>query len=251
MSIHGRKDEDWTVTDPAAHDRAVRTMFSRISGVYDFMNHFLSFNRDKAWRRDVVRRLDDGTAVLLDLCAGTGDLGLEALRAGKAETVIASDFCPEMLRAGSGKGLARPGGVPAVGADAQRLPFGSRSADAAVVGFGVRNLADLRRGVEEARRVLRPGGMYMVLDFYRPEPGARGQARGVPGFVRWYLDTIVPLLGRIFGGSGSAYTYLAASMGRFVTPNQYADLLRASGFTDVFIARQTFGIAHVVGGRAP
>jgi ubiquinone/menaquinone biosynthesis methyltransferase len=249
LSIHQRNENDWVVADPQAHDRQVRGMFSRISGVYDFMNHLLSFNRDKAWRREVVRRLDADTGTLLDLCAGTGDLGLEALDAGKAQTVIAADFCTDMLLAGAEKGIATL--VPAATADAQQLPFADNAADASVVGFGVRNLADVRQGVEEIKRVLKPGSLYMVLDFYRSDAGAEGEARGVPGPVRWYLNTVVPLFGRIFGGSHSAYSYLAVSMGRFLTPGEYARMLEDAGFRDVFIKRLTFGIAHIVGGRAP
>ncbi len=120
--IHERDRGDWTVADPGAHDRTVRGMFGRIARVYDFMNHFLSLNRDKAWRRELVARLDRDTWELLDLCAGTGDLGLEALRSGRCREVIALDFTHAMLRAGAKKGLARPGGVPAVTADARCCP---------------------------------------------------------------------------------------------------------------------------------
>ena len=248
MSVHERSTGDWTVADPAAHDRRVRGMFARIAGVYDFMNHFLSFNRDKAWRREVVRRLDADTDLLLDLFAGTGDLGRAALDGGRARRVVAADFCTEMLRAGGGKGLG--GELPAVTADAQRLPLRDGCVDALSAGFGVRNLGDLKRGVAEARRVLRPDGRLLVLDFFRADPGAEGEARGVPPLVRWYLDTIVPLLGRAFGDRHAAYTYLPASMGRFVTPREFAGLLDDAGFDEIFIARQTLGIAHIIGGRA-
>ncbi len=248
-SMHERDRSAWTVADPGAHDRTVRGMFSRIAGVYDFMNHFLSLNRDKAWRRRLVANLDRDTWELLDLCAGTGDLGLEALRAGRCREVVAADFTHAMLAAGASKGLARPGGVPAVTADAQDLPLRDACVDAVVVGFGVRNIADLKRGLTEARRVLRPGGQLYVVEFFRDDPHADGEARGPRGPVRWMLNTALPFLGRAVGRDGSAYGYLAVSMQRFLTPTEYAALLGELGFTDVTIERMTFGIAHVVGGR--
>lgn len=248
-SMHERDRADWTVADPASHDRTVRGMFDRIAGVYDFMNHFLSFNRDKAWRRALAAKLDRDTWELLDLCAGTGDLGLEALKTGACREVIAADFTHAMLVAGARKGLGRDGGVPAVTADAQALPLRNACVDAVVVGFGIRNIADLQRGVSEARRVLRNGGQFYALEFFRDDHEAQGEAHGPAGPVRWFLNTALPLFGRLVGRDGSAYGYLAVSMQRFLTPSEYAELLRASGFEDVTIERMTFGIAHVVGGR--
>jgi len=247
--MHERDRGSWTVADPAAHDRTVRGMFGRIARVYDFMNHLLSFNRDKAWRRALVARLDHDSWELLDLCAGTGDLGLEALKAGRCREVFASDFTHEMLVAGAGKGLARSGGVLAITSDAQNLPLRDRTVDAVVAGFGVRNIADLSRAVAEVRRVLRPGGQFYVVDFFRDDPTAAGEAIGPRGPVRWVLNRMLPTVGRLAGNDESAYGYLAVSMQRFLTPTEYADLLREHGFGDVTIDRLTYGIAHVIGGR--
>ena len=244
--IHGRHD-DGVVGDPVAHDRAVRDMFSRISRVYDPMNHVLSFDRDRAWRRRLVAHLDADTRVLLDLCAGTGDLALEALRAGRCRRAVAADFCPDMMVAGRAKGLIDR--VPALGADAARLPLRDGCVDAVAVGFGVRNWADLRRGLDECARVLRPGGRLLVLDFFRDDPAAAGDSRGKPAPLRWWLDRAVPAAGRLLGRDRAAYTYLTESMERFVTPDGLVALLGAAGFTDAFVERLTFGIAHLVGGR--
>ncbi len=247
QDIHGRKAGTWAVNDEQAHGREVRSMFARISGVYDFMNHFLSLNRDKAWRKNVAARLDSDVWEILDLCAGTGDLALTCRGAGKGRAWIAADFCPEMLEGTRGKEGA--GALFLSAADAMQLPFGDRCVDAVTVGFGVRNFADVRRGLAEIARVLRPGGQFMVLEFYRDDRAASGEARGVPGLIRFGLNTVIPLIGKIVGRDSAAYSYLPSSMGEFLTPSEFADLLREFGFAEVIIERQTFGIAHIVGGR--
>ena len=247
--IHARDRASWQVAEPEAHGRQVRSMFARISGVYDFMNHFLSFNRDKAWRRDVIAALDTDAWEVLDLCAGTGDLALEAVRRERGRVWIAADFCPEMLQGSRGKRGA--GRLELAAADAMALPFRDRCVDAVTVGFGVRNFADVRRGLGEIRRVLRPGGQLLVLEFFRDDPAGTGPRRGVAAPVRLGLNTVVPLVGRLVGRDGSAYRYLPGSMGEFLTPTEFGDLLGELGFRDVQVKRQTFGIAHLVTGRWP
>jgi len=246
-TVHGREQGSWAVKDQAAHGAKVRAMFARISGVYDFMNHFLSLNQDRKWRRNVVGRLDADTWELLDLCAGTGDLALEAVKQGKGKTVIAADFCPEMLRGARGKRGADRLCLSA--ADGLNLPFRRNSVDAVTVGFGVRNFADVRRGLAEITRVLRPGGQLMVLEFYRDDPTATDELRGTRGLIRFGLNTVVPALGKLVGRDGDAYSYLPDSMGEFLTPAEFRDLLIESGYRQTFVERQTFGIAHIVGGR--
>jgi len=235
------------VRDPQAHARQVQGMFARISGVYDRMNHLLSFNLDRRWRRRVARRLDPDTDLLLDLCAGTGDLGLACLAAGRAQRVLAVDFVPEMLAGIAGKPGA--GAVGPVAGDGLGLPVRDRGVDAVVAGFGVRNLADPVAGIREMRRVLRPGGQVLVLEFFRADPGARGDHRGPAAPVRWGLNTAIPAVGRLVARDHDAYSYLPGSMGRFLSTAEYQEALRAEGFVDVFVERMTFGIAHVVGGR--
>jgi demethylmenaquinone methyltransferase/2-methoxy-6-polyprenyl-1,4-benzoquinol methylase len=247
--IHGRDTGTWAVNDQQAHGREVRSMFARISGVYDFMNHFLSLNQDRRWRRHVARRIDPDAWELLDLCAGTGDLALACRRAGRGRSWIAADFCPEMLLGSRGKKGA--GELQLTAADGMNLPFRDRKVDAVTVGFGVRNFADVRRGVQEMLRVIRPGGQLLVLEFFRDDPAAEDEARGVPGVIRFGLNTVIPALGKLIGRDGAAYRYLPSSMGEFLTPEGFAELLREYGFQDVFIERQTFGIAHIVGGRRP
>ncbi len=245
--LHAREAGTWAVKDGAAHGQEVRSMFARISGVYDFMNHLLSFNRDKAWRKNVAARLDKDTWEVLDLCAGTGDLALTCIAAGKGRIWIAADFCPEMLVGAHGKKNAEQLELSA--ADAMNLPFRSRSVDAVTVGFGVRNFADVRRGLAEIVRVLRPGGQLMVLEFYRDNPAGAGEGRGVPALIRFGLNRVIPLLGKIVGRDSAAYSYLPNSMGEFLTPDEFAALLKEFEFDEVIVERQTFGIAHIVGGR--
>jgi len=247
--IHARDRATWEVRDREAHGREVRSMFARISGVYDFMNHLLSLNRDRAWRRDLVARLDRDAWEVLDLCAGTGDLALEGVRQERGRVWIAADFCPEMLRGSRTKRGAAS--LELAAADALALPFRDRSVDAVTVGFGVRNFADVRRGLDEITRVLRPGGQLLVLEFFRDDPAGRGERRGVAGPVRWLLENVVPLVGRLVGRDGSAYAYLPGSMGEFLTTTEFADLLAERGFREVAVARQTLGIAHVVTARWP
>ncbi len=245
--LHGREAGTWAVRDSDAHGREVRSMFARISGVYDFMNHLLSLNRDKAWRKKVVARLDNDAWEVLDLCSGTGDLALAAIKGGKGRVWIAADFCPEMLIGSRGKQGAEQLQMSA--ADAMNLPFGDNTVDAVTVGFGVRNFADVRRGLQETARVLRPGGQLIVLEFYRDDPAAEGEGRGAPGLIRFGLNTIIPLLGKVVGRDGAAYGYLPNSMGEFLTPDEFGALLVELGYEGVFSERQTFGIAHIVGGR--
>lgn len=244
--LHGR-DRSWSVRDGEAHGRAVRAMFARISGVYDFMNHLLSAGRDRRWRRRLAVRLDGDAWEILDLCAGTGDLALAAMAEGKGRAWIAADFCPQMLAGARGKRGAER--LVLAAADAMALPLRPLSVDAVIVGFGVRNFADVRRGVTEIARVLRPGGQLLVLDFFRSDPRGRGQAKGTAAPLRILLDGFVPLAGRLLGRDGSAYRYLSRSMEAFLTPREFSELLEAHGFGEVFIERQTFGIAHLVGGR--
>lgn len=247
--VHAREQGAWTVRDPDQHGRAVQAMFARIAGVYDFMNHFLSAGRDRAWRRNVAARLDGDAWEILDLCAGTGDLALACRAAGRGRAWLAADFCPSMLRGARGKKGSHE--LQLLAADALALPLRDHTVDAVTVGFGVRNFADVRAGLGEIARVLRPGGQLVVLEFFRDDPGARGALRGVAPPLRVTIAAMVRLLGRVVGRDGGAYAYLPASMDQFLTAREFRDLLAEYGFSDVEVERQTFGIAHIVCGRLP
>jgi demethylmenaquinone methyltransferase / 2-methoxy-6-polyprenyl-1,4-benzoquinol methylase len=222
--------------EKAAH---VRRMFSSIAPRYDLLNHVLSLNIDRRWRRRAIDTLDwervpSGT--FLDNCAGTLDLSVElAGRKGFTGEVVGSDFAFPMLQAGAGKRIGLP--VEAVCADALRLPYADAAFDGATVGFGVRNLADLDAGLREMARVLRPGARLVVLEFTTPN------WQPFRGIYFFYFLRVLPLIGRMISSHGSAYTYLPESVLRFPEPPELADRMGTAGFERVGWKRLTGGIA--------
>ena len=234
-----------TRTSPAAPkqgpERAtqVRRLFSEIAPRYDLLNRVLSAGIDRSWRRRAVdalgwERAPAGT--YLDACAGTFDLSLElAGRTGFEGRIIGSDFAFGMLERGLPKLSGSP--VEPLCADALRLPFPDRTFDGVMVGFGVRNLADLEAGLTELRRVLRPGARLVVLEFtVPPNPVLRA------GYL-FYFKHILPLVGRVLSGHPWAYRYLPESVGEFPGPEALGGLFERVGFRQVGWRLLTFGIA--------
>lgn len=222
-------------------ERQVQTIFSEIAPRYDLLNHVLSMNIDRAWRRKAVDMLGwddrpDGT--FLDACAGTFDLSLElAARPDFQGHVVASDFARPMLVAGQDK-LAGRSVAPVCG-DSLRLPFPDDTFDGATVGFGVRNLSDLDRGFREFHRVLRPGARLVVLEFtVPPNPIVRA------GYMA-YFTRVLPIVGRLVSGHPWAYTYLPASVKEFPGPDELARQLEGAGFAESGYSLVTFGIAAI------
>ena len=197
----------------------VRGMFDRIAPFYDVMNRVMTAGLDRRWRRLAVSEVVWPGDRVLDACCGTGDLAVEAERRGGR--VVGLDFSERMLE----RARKKSGAIEWVRGDALALPFEDGTFDAATVGFGVRNLADLEGGLRELARVLRPGGKLAVLEITRP----RGLLK--PFFQLWF-DVLVPLAGRVLPG-GKAYTYLPASVRRFPGPDDLSTLLERAGFEGV------------------
>lgn len=224
----------------------VQTIFSEIAPRYDLLNHVLSLNIDRAWRRKAVNLLgweDASDGTFLDACAGTYDLSLElARRSGFSGRVVASDFAQPMLSVGLDK--LQGAAVAPVCGDSLGLPFADDSFDGATVGFGVRNLADLSRGLGEFRRVLRPGARLVILEFTVP-PNAVMRS-----LYHFYFHRILPLVGRVVSGHPWAYTYLPESVKEFPGPDALVGLLEEAGFSDAGYDLLTGGIAALHRGVA-
>jgi demethylmenaquinone methyltransferase / 2-methoxy-6-polyprenyl-1,4-benzoquinol methylase len=216
----------------------VRTMFDRIAPVYDVMNRVMTAGLDLRWRRITAEAVVRPGDRVLDACCGTGDLAVACLRAGAGQ-VTGLDFAPRMLERAGRKSDA----VTWIEGDLLAPPFADESFEAATVGFGVRNVADLERALGELARVLVPGGRLGILEITTP----RG---ALAPFYRVWFDRIVPLLGKLLKG-GAAYSYLPASVRRFPGPDELADLLRRAGFEEVAFRTFAGGIVALhTGGKA-
>ncbi len=227
----------------------VRRHFDSIAAKYDFMNTVLSFGMHLLWKRWAVGMLGLGPqGRILDLCGGTGDLSMiAARRTGPGGKVLLCDINLAMMKTGRKK-LARgsvPGRIELVQGNAELLPLRAEQFDAAMVGFGIRNLTEMEKGLAEMFRVLKPGGKLMCLEFSRP----------VTAWFRRLYDLysfhIMPLAGKILAGSREAYTYLPESIRVFPGPEELKAILERIGFVEVLYRRFTNGIAVVHTGRKP
>ena len=222
--------------------RAVRAMFARIARRYDLLNRLLSCGVDRRWRRALVRELGDVRgALLVDSCCGTGDLSLALARAGAR--VLGVDFTPEMLSRARGK--AAGGAARFVAGDALALPLGDASADAATVAFGIRNVSDRARGLREMRRVVRPGGAVVVLEFSLP----RGRVTGA--LYRFYFTRVLPRVGGWISADASAYRYLPDTVLAWPTPRELQAEMERAGLERCGYRLLSGGIACLSYGRVP
>jgi demethylmenaquinone methyltransferase / 2-methoxy-6-polyprenyl-1,4-benzoquinol methylase len=219
-------------------------MFDAIAPRYDALNHLLSAGMDWRWRRRAIRALAlTGRERVLDVCTGTGDLAIAAVRQGPraAAGVVAIDFAAEMLRIGAAKvrrrGLADR--IRFARGDATRLPLPDASVDAVTIGFGIRNVSDPAAGCRECLRVLRPGGRLTILEFGAPKSRALRKA------YDWYFTVILPRVGRSVSRHDEAYSYLPASVREFPAGDAFGDLLRRQGFTEVRAVPLTFGVVYL------
>jgi demethylmenaquinone methyltransferase/2-methoxy-6-polyprenyl-1,4-benzoquinol methylase len=216
---------------PGTEDFAaqVRTMFDRIAGVYDLMNTAMTAGMHHRWRERAADRAELGRGDrALDVCCGTGDLAFElAGRVGSGGEVIGCDFSEPMLDLARAKAEER--GISNARfewADALALPYGDGTFDAVTVGFGVRNLADLDRGLAEMARVLKPDGRMVILEITQP------RRMPLSAFYSVWFDRVVPLLGTL-AGDRDAYAYLPKSVKRFPTPEELCARMVSAGLERV------------------
>ncbi|MFL6468102.1 MAG: bifunctional demethylmenaquinone methyltransferase/2-methoxy-6-polyprenyl-1,4-benzoquinol methylase UbiE [Pyrinomonadaceae bacterium] len=220
------------------HAAAVREMFSGIAGRYDLLNHLLSLNIDKRWRRRVREKLSDVLAdpdsIVLDVACGTGDLSIELNHDSKAK-VVGTDFCRPMLAIAAEKNAR----IPFVEGDAMNLSFGDDSFNAITIAFGLRNLSNFACGLTEFFRILKPGGKLVVLEFSSPV---------IPGFrsvFNFYFSQVLPRIGGAISGSRGAYEYLPDSVSKFPDQKKLALLISETGFSSAEFENLTGGIAAI------
>lgn len=219
----------------------VEEMFDSISPRYDLLNHLLSANIDRIWRKKAIQLLSSyKPKTLLDVATGTADFAIAATQL-QPEKIVGIDLSEGMLKIGRQKikkiGLEHL--VELQKADSEALPFDDESFDAAIVGFGVRNFENLNKGIEEIYRVLKPGGVFIVLEFSRP----RGRFFG--GLYFFYFTKILPLLGRIISKDSRAYSYLPESVRSFPDGDDFLDVLKTAGFDNCTSDPLTMGIASI------
>jgi demethylmenaquinone methyltransferase/2-methoxy-6-polyprenyl-1,4-benzoquinol methylase len=215
-------------------------MFSDIASRYDLLNHLLSFNIDRAWRKALRRRLAPvlarKDARVLDLCCGTGDVLLDFESIAAAQ-IIGADFCHPMLIAAHTKAARRGGSLRLIEADAMELPLANASLDAISIAFGFRNLANYRAGLHELHRVLKPGGVLAILEFSHPPRRFIKAAYGL------YSHVFLPAVGALISGSREAYGYLPESVRKFPAANELRDMLECAGFAETRFELLSGGIA--------
>jgi demethylmenaquinone methyltransferase / 2-methoxy-6-polyprenyl-1,4-benzoquinol methylase len=219
----------------------VEEMFNSISSKYDLLNHLLSVNIDKVWRKKAVKKLKAvQPKLVLDIATGTGDFAVAITKLPNVK-VTGIDISEGMLNVGRKK-IERKGlneSVELLKADSENLPFSNDVYDAATVGFGVRNFENLEKGLSEILRVLKPGAKFLVLEFSKPKNAPFKQ------FYYFYFTKILPLIGRLISKDSNAYTYLPESVNEFPDGDRFLTILAGVGFISNKSFPQTFGIATI------
>jgi demethylmenaquinone methyltransferase/2-methoxy-6-polyprenyl-1,4-benzoquinol methylase len=225
----------------------VKRIFSEIAPRYDLLNHVLSLNIDRRWRRQAIVSLAverDQCGRYLDLCAGTMDVAAQiSMLPGFRGLVIGADFAEPMLKAGADK--VKGSRIAPVTADAVQLPIASGQLAGAIVAFGIRNVAGLEASLREAFRVLAPGGRFVILEFSTP------RMRVLRAFYQLYFHYVLPLIGRVVSGHRTAYTYLPRSVANFPVEEKLAAKMEEAGFTKVTWSSLSFGVAAIHVGERP
>ena len=226
-------------------------LFDRIARTYDGLNHGLSLNIDKYWRRQTVAQMKPARHVL-DVAIGTADLTIEMLRSGKAEEVAGLDLSDQMMAIGKSKvekfGSKIKSGEPKVTfvhGNAQEMPFEDASFDAVTCAFGCRNFSNLDAGLKEMFRVLTPGGQVTILEFSYPSN------RFIRALYDFYFTRVLPAIGRMVSHDKTAYTYLNKSVKSFCWGEAFVQHLHDAGFREEHFTPLTFGIATIYVGVKP
>lgn len=225
--------------DPEQKKKFVKQKFASISPKYDLLNSVLSFQVDRYWRWVTTRELKEfPDGAVLDLCAGTLPLSLELTRQAKKRNIVAVDFCEDMLRAGvtglsNNKRLER---ITPVCGDGEEIPARNNSFWGITIAFGIRNLGNAQKGLEEMLRVLKPGGKLLILEFSRP-----GNPIIKPAY-NFYLNRVLPKIAGLVSGDKEAYEYLASSIAAFYEPAKLMEMMKQAGFSKVYGRPMTFGI---------
>jgi demethylmenaquinone methyltransferase/2-methoxy-6-polyprenyl-1,4-benzoquinol methylase len=218
----------------------IRKMFAGISPRYDLLNHLLSMGRDRYWRRFAVSKLPSG--YILDVCSGTGDVAIEVSNKNKNQ-VIASDFCDEMLQLCEKKIKKQNiGNIRCIQSDAENLSFKDGTFDGAIVAFGIRNVADIKKSLSEMNRVVKKGGKVVILEFSQP---GNKIFRSV---YYLYFHKILPLAGAIISKKEGAYSYLPSSVMAFPERDEFVRLMKGAGLSEIVFYDLTFGIVTVYAG---
>lgn len=218
----------------------IAAMFDRISPKYDALNHILSFNIDKEWRRKTAKTVSKKCPnTILDLATGTADLAIAIAKRNPQAQIIGVDFSEKMLEIGQKK-VKKQGFENQIElrlGDAVHLPFEDCSFDAVTVAFGVRNFENLDKGLSEIKRVLKDNGQVVILEFSMPEHFPMKQ------LYRFYFKRILPNIGKQISKDATAYSYLPESVGRFPKPSAFLDLLAKNGWLNGNMKKLSFGIA--------
>ena len=225
----------------------VEEMFDNISPKYDLLNHLLSVNIDKIWRKNTIRKLRaHNPSLILDIATGTGDFAVAATKLPEVK-VIGIDISEGMLAVAREKIHKKKldQRISVQKADSENLPFDDNSFDASVVGFGVRNFEHLKVGLSEILRVLKPGSVFYVLEFSKPSKTPFKQ------LYKFYFKRILPTIGRLISKDKSAYTYLPESVAEFPDGDDFLAILAEVGFENNRCYRQTFGIASIYEAHKP
>lgn len=225
----------------------VEEMFDNISHKYDALNHILSLNIDKLWRKRTIKKLKAfSPKLILDIATGTGDFAVAASKLGDVK-ITGIDISEGMLNVGrkkiEKKNLSNK--ISFLKADSEDLPFAENNFDAAIVGFGVRNFEHLKKGLSEILRVIKPGGVFYVLEFSKPVSAPFKQ------IYMFYFMRILPFVGRIISKDSSAYSYLPESVNEFPDGERFLRILAEVGFENNKCFKQTFGIASIYEAHKP